>query len=61
LKLAIVEWAIGLIELFAGHSAMSFRMSLTYCRHASSKLKHLLGKKGLVPRLRGGTIIRVLL
>ncbi len=60
LKLAIIERAIGLIELVAGHSAMPLTMSLSYCCHASGELKYLFGK-GLVPRLRGRTVIRVLL
>ena len=60
LKLAIVEWAISLIELFAGHSTVPLRMSLSDRCHTSGELKHLLGE-GLVPRLRGGTIFRIFL
>ena len=60
LKLAIIEWAIGLVELLACHSTMPFRMSLSYCRHASSEFKHFL-REGFVPCLRGGAIIGFLL
>jgi hypothetical protein len=60
LQLTIIEWAISFIELFACHPTMPFRMSLSYCRHASSKFKHFLWK-GFVPRLYGGAIIGFLL
>jgi hypothetical protein len=58
LKLAIVEWAISLIELFAGHSTVPLGVSLSHCRHASSEFKNLF-RKGLVSRLRGGAIFRI--
>ena len=60
LKLAVVEWAIGLIQPFAGHSTVPLRVSLSDRCHASGELEHLFGK-GLVPRLCGGTIFRILL
>ncbi len=52
--------AVGFRNVMSEMGLEQGKATTIYCRHASSKFEHFLGK-GLVPRLCGGTIIRFLL